>query len=182
MIEDIIKRQEELMLEVPHTVRSDALVKMAAGVKVIDVLLRFLGSTGHKPWRPVPLPLVVQDQLLEDLKNRVGVLAYVHHTTAGADREFSDLEHYSRQMVSALGVIEEMIEYLNSLADGSSRQRRLEELVDVFFFYLEQVILGEFSWDEVEKEYVRKWDVNMERYRRAKEGDYEWNHRGKGSL
>lgn len=181
-IEDLINKQQQLMLKVPHTVRPDALVKMEAGVKVIDTLLRFLNSTGHKPWRPIPLSPIVQEGLLKDLSERVGVLAYVHHTTVGADRDFSKLDHYTRQLVSAYGVIEETIEYVNSLSDGSERPHRLEELVDVLFFYMEQMILGEFTWEEIEAEYHRKWAINIKRYEDAKKGDYTWDQRGKGSL
>lgn len=182
MIEDLIKKQQELMLRVPHTVRPDALVKMAAGVKVIDTLLRYLNSTGHKPWRPVPLSPIVQQGLLKELGEKVGVLKYIHCTCAGADKDFSNQEHYSRQLVSALGIIEETVEYMSSLSDGSSREHRLEELTDVLFFYMEQMILGEFRSEEVEAEYGRKWEENMDRYKRAEQGDYTWDRRDKGGL
>lgn len=182
MIEDLIQKQQALMLKVPHTVRPDALVKMCAGVRVIDTLLRFLNSTGHKPWRPVPLSPLVQERLLKDLKVKVSVLAYVHHTTAGAQEDFDNLEHYTRQLVSAYGVIEETLEYVNSLSDGSGRAHQLEEVVDILFFYMEQMILGGFTWEEIEREYHRKWAVNIKRYEDAKRGDYAWDERGGDSL
>ncbi len=59
-IEDLITKQLQLMDKVPHTVRPDSLVKMEAGVRILDTLLRYLNSTGHKPWRPTPLSPIVQ--------------------------------------------------------------------------------------------------------------------------
>ena len=181
-IEDLIKKQQDLMLKVPHTVRPDALIKMQAGVKIIDTLLRFLNSTGHKPWRPIPLSPIVQEGLLKELEEKVGALAYIHRTTAGADEDFSNFDHYARQLISAYGIIEETLEYVNSLSDDSGRAHQLEEFTDILFFHLEQMILGGFSWAEVEEEYVRKHAVNLERYRRAEEGDYGWDKRSEGGL
>lgn len=89
----------------------------------------------------------------------------------------------TRRMVAGLGVIEETLEYLNATGHKPwrpiplSREDQLEELTDILFFYLELMVLGGFSWAEVEEEYVRKWKVNLERYRRAKEGDYDWDKR-----
>lgn len=182
MIEDLIHKQEELMLKVPHTVRPDALVKMAAGVRVIDTLLRYLNSTGHKPWRPIPLSPIVQEGLLKDLKEKVSTLAYIHRTTAGAGNNFDHQDHYARQLVSAYGVIEETIEYVNSLSDNSDRAHRLEELVDGLFFFMEQMILGEFTWKEIETEYHRKHAINLKRYEDAEKGNWDWDKRKGGSL
>jgi len=182
MIEDLISKQEELMQRVPHTVRPDSLVKMESGVEIIDTLLRFLNSTGHKPWRPIPLSPIVQDGLLKELKIKVDTLAYIHHTTAGAEKNFDNVEHYSRQLISAYGVIEETLEYVNSLSDGSDRTHQLEELTDGLFFYLEQVILGGFSLKEVEEEYSRKWTVNIKRYEYGAKGNWDWDKRKGGRL
>lgn len=176
---DLLSKQRELMEKVPHTVRPDALMKMCVGAKVIDALLRFLNSTGHKPWRPVPLPPMVQQGLLKELKDKVNLLAYVHRTTMGADKDFGGSELYSRQIVSVFGVIEEAIEYLNSLTDGSDRAHRLEECTDVQFFFMELMLLDGFTWDDVESEYQRKWKVNMKRYEDGAKGDYSWDDRGK---
>ena len=41
-IEDLLKKQQELMDRVPHTVRKDAHMKMLAGVGIIDALLKYL--------------------------------------------------------------------------------------------------------------------------------------------
>jgi len=91
-------------------------------------------------------------------------------------------------VVSALGIIEETMEYLNSIGFKSwrpnplPRQNQLEKLTDILFFYLELVIMSEFSWPEVVQEYHRKWEVNMDRYKRAREGDFSWDKRIEGGL
>lgn len=94
----------------------------------------------------------------------------------------------ARRMVAGLGVIEETLEYLNSTGHKPWRPNPLQhsaqlgEITDILFFYLELIILGGFNLQEIEEEYVRKHAENLERYRRAKEGDYSWNHRDKGEL
>lgn len=88
-------------------------------------------------------------------------------------------------VIAAMGLIEEALEYLNSIGFKSwrpvplPREEQLEELTDQLFFFLEEVVFSGFSWKEVEEEYARKWNVNMERYRKAKEGDFSWDERGK---
>ena len=169
------------MAKVPHDVSSSSLVKMEVGAKVIDTLLRFLNSCGTKPWRPRPLSPIVQQGLRKELLDKVSLLSYVHSTNFGADKDFSNIAHYARQLVSVFGIIEESIEYLNTIGK-KTRQESLEEITDILFFYLELVLLGGFSLEEIEDQYVRKHAVNLERYRRAKEGDYGWDDRGKGEL
>jgi len=180
-INKLITMQTQLMKEVPHELRPESFVKMAVSVKIIDTLLRYLNSTGHKPWRPIPLDQEIQDSLMAELKMNVGLLEHIHEHEAGADQDFSMLSNYSRQLVSAFGVIEETLEYLSSLVKGTDEEK-LEEFTDVLFFYIELMVLGKHQWTGVEKEYVRKWHVNMERYRKAKEGDYSWDKRSKGGL
>ena len=114
----LLEMQKQLMEKVPHGVTPSTARRMVAGLGVIEETLEYLNSTGHKPWRPNPLP----------------------------------------------------------------RPAQLEEITDILFFYLELIILGGFTWQEIEEEYVRKHAENLERYRRAKEGDFGWNHREKGEL
>jgi len=88
------------------------------------------------------------------------------------------------RVVAGLGLIEETLEYLNAVGFKSwrpeplSKEDQLEELVDILFFYLEMIILSGFSLDEVFEGYHKKWKVNLERYKRAKMGDYGWDKRG----
>jgi len=183
-MEKLLEKQKELMASVPHDIRPGAFAKMVAGVKVVDVLLRYLNSTGHKPWRPNPLPDVVQQSLLKDLETSVATLVFIHRTDMGADKNYDHLGLYPRQLVSTFGIVEEAIEYFNNLHPNSDAtpEDRLEELTDVLFFWLEQLALSGFTWAMVEAEYQRKWAVNMDRYRRAKEGDYGWDKRGENKL
>ena len=86
-------------------------------------------------------------------------------------------------VVAGFGVIEEVLEYLNTIGFKSWRplplteEEQLEELTDILFFYLEMIILSGFTPDQVERQYHIKHGVNLERYRKAKEGDYGWDKR-----
>lgn len=89
----------------------------------------------------------------------------------------------ARRMVAAWGIVEEVAEYLNSTGHKPwrpyplTREEQLEEIADVQFFNLELIILSEFTWEEITSKYVQKHAVNLERYRRAQEGDYSWDDR-----
>jgi len=181
-INELLDMQKQLMEEVPHELRGTSALRMVAGYGLIEVLLKYLNSTGHKPWRPIPLSEDVQQEYLQELKARVFAMGEIHEDTTLVGKSFTDdTKHFFRQLVSAYGIIEEAIEYMNSLKTGT-RAEQLEELTDGLFFYLEQVLLSGFTWEEVEAEYKRKWEVNMDRYRRAKAGDYDWDKREEGKL
>lgn len=182
ILDDLLTKQERLMELVPHTVRPDAAVKMRVGLKVIDVLMRFLNSTGHKPWRPTPLSPLVQQSLFSELENNVNILGYVHSTNAGADQDFSASEADLRKMISAFGIIEESVEYMNSVFNKDGDDHKLEELVDMYFFLLEQTAMSGFTLEQVEIEYHRKWLVNIKRYEDGAKGDYKWDKRDKEVL
>lgn len=93
----------------------------------------------------------------------------------------------ARRMVAGLGIIEETLEYLNSTGhkpwrpNPLSEDEQLVELTDILFFYLEEIIMSGFAWEQIQARYVLKHAENLERYRRAKEGDYGWDHRGEGT-
>ena len=180
-MEKMLVMQQDLMDKVPHDLRPDSYVKMAAGVKIIDTLLRYLNSTGHKPWRPIPLSQGIQDLLIVELVQKARLLQHIHSSDVGVDEDFGDQAHYQRQLVSAFGIIEETLEYMDALVT-KTRAEQLEELVDILFFYMEQAILGGFTWEEIEEEYVRKHAVNLKRYEDAAKGDYSWDKRSEGGL
>ena len=182
ILDNLLEKQKELMARVPHTVRPDSAVKMWIGVKIIDTLLRYLNSTGHKPWRPEPLSPVVQQNLLNDLREHVRTLGYASSTCFGADQDFSASEYDLRKLISALGIVEESIEYINSVFKADTEDHKLEELVDIYFFLLEQTAMSGFSLEQIEAEYHRKWDVNIKRYEDGAKGDYSWDKRDKGEL
>jgi hypothetical protein len=87
------------------------------------------------------------------------------------------------QVIAGMGIIEETLEYLNTIGFKSwrpnplPRDRQLEELTDILFFWLEELLLSGFTWAEVVEQYNLKWQENMERYRRAEKGDYGWDKR-----
>lgn len=86
-------------------------------------------------------------------------------------------------VVAACGLIEEVMEYLNSIGFKSWRpnplpkESQLEELTDIIFFVLELIILSGFTWEEIRKEYGRKWAVNMKRYEDASKDVWGWDDR-----
>ena len=172
----LLDMQRQLMEKVPHAVRPDVLLKMGAARNIIDTLLLYLSSCGHKPWRPNPLPEELQDDRLELFLKQVNRLKAFHEQPQET-RLLVDTRS-TRTLVSALGVIEETIEYLNTLVKVKpDRLDQLEEITDMLFFYLEMVAMSGFSWEQVEAEYVRKHAVNLKRYEDAKKGDYGWDDR-----
>ena len=93
------------------------------------------------------------------------------------------------QMTAGLGIMEEAHEYLNAIGRKPWRPRalseeaRLEELADIFFYYLELVLLSGFTWEQVVERYKSKHVENLERYEKGSKGDFSWDDRaGKGEL
>ena len=89
----------------------------------------------------------------------------------------------NRIQTSMLGVIEEVIEYGNSLGrkpwrpKPQPREEQLEEFADILFFFLELKAQSDFTWEEIVREYDRKWSVNIKRYNDLKKGDTSWDKR-----
>ena len=175
----LIYKQKELMAKVPHTVRPDVFPKMLAGRRIIEKLLLYVNSCGHKPWRTKPLVEGVQITNLLNLRAEVDNLVRIHEKHITTVGQVPGAE--SRRLISALGIIEETLEYLNAV-DSGTKAEQLEEVTDILFFYLESVILGGFSWAEIEEEYVRKHAVNLKRYEDAAKGNWEWDKRHEGRL
>lgn len=90
---------------------------------------------------------------------------------------------HQAKVVAGLGLIEETMEYLNAIGfktwrpEPLSREDQLEELTDQLFFFLEEVILSGFAWEEVVAQYHRKHAINLQRYEAAKRDDYSWDKR-----
>jgi len=91
-------------------------------------------------------------------------------------------EHQAN-VVASLGLIEETMEYLNAIGFKTWRpnplpeEDQLEEITDVLFFYLEMVISSGFSWERIVQQYHKKHAINMQRYKDAAAGNYEWDRR-----
>jgi len=176
-IPELLGMQKKLMEEVPHEVRPDVWPKMTAARSIIESLLLYLTACGHKPWRPQPLTEEERDKRLTNLVTKVSILITMHHDSFQIEVD----EGLSRKVISAFGIIEESLEYINAVVQDDELNK-LEELTDQLFFYLEQVAMSGFTLQQIEAEYKRKWQVNMKRYENAKKGDYSWDERNKGEL
>lgn len=174
--------QRQLMDQVPHEMRPEVYSRAVVAKVVIERLLLYLNSLGHKPWRPNPLSEEAQAQALARFTEAAIVLGTDDGTVVMWLSEQNIEGPIPRDLISGLGVIEETIEYFNSQIEPSPRAEQLEEYTDILFFFLELGILGGFPWEEVAKEYVRKWHVNIERYERGKRGDYSWDNKDKEKL
>jgi len=185
-MEELLGKQEQLMEKVPHAVTTSTELLMLDAIGAITDMIVLLGAHGHKPWRPKPLSDEQRSDMLAKLKS-------------SADEYMSRAEYFpsivqeprdtaqTRVLISVLGVIEEVIEYfdaayLHLTTDADNKGNQLEEITDILFFYLELVAMSGFTLDQIEKEYKRKHAVNLERYRRAKEGDFRWDKRSEGTL
>ena len=84
---------------------------------------------------------------------------------------------------AAWGIIEETLEYLNTIGYKSwrnqplSRNDQLEELTDILFYFLELVVLSPFTWDEITEQYLKKHEEVMERFAAVERGDFSWDKR-----
>lgn len=195
VVDEILRKQKELMGAVPHPLREDAHLRMLKAKNVIKFLLLYLNSTGHKPWRPNPLPRDEQTKNLFMAGFALKDLEEAHLKYPGPSSVVNDTIG-SRILVSTFGGLEEIIEFYDSWLERSqvagwqggmtnadldkeNRAHMLEEITDELFYFLERMILVNFTWEEVINEYHRKWEVNMKRYADAKKGDYTWDDRGK---
>ena len=95
----------------------------------------------------------------------------------------------AHQITCGLGIIEETLEYLNSIGRKPWRptplppEKQLEELVDILHFYLELILISPFDWNDIVIEYTRKHAINLKRYADGAKGDYSWDDKGeKGEL
>jgi len=98
-------------------------------------------------------------------------------------------EAMAHQITCGLGIIEETMEYLNSIGRKPWRpvplppEKQLEELVDILHFYLELILRSPFDWGDLVIEYKRKHAINLQRYEAGSRGDFSWDDKGmKGEL
>lgn len=187
----LIVAQQNLMDAVPHPLRDDALNNMLAVKDVTEKMLLYLASTGHKPWRPNPLPKEERAKRHYDLITAIGKAL---DTFKGNDEPSSIIHDdvNTRILTSTFGAIEESIEFYNTQLDlckpqnideyQKNKAHQVEELTDELFYFLERMIMTDINWDMVINEYHRKWEVNMKRYADSKKGDTSWDLRHEGQL
>jgi len=176
-MEDIIKKQKLLMDSVPHPLTPENASISYNMVDVIEKLILYANSLGRKPWRPEPL----SEEKQKEYKDEVKFSFFNMLVQAKQGEKLQSSEEENRMMVSALGIIEETIECFRECVVGHpnkpNRPKTLEEYVDILFFWAELGIENQFSWQEIKREYDRKWAVNMKRYADSKKGDNSWDDR-----
>ena len=90
-----------------------------------------------------------------------------------------------RSLTAGKGLMEETLEYLNSIGtkpwrpNPLPREKQVEEMSDMLHFFLELIILSpsHITWEEIVAEYPRKWKTNLERYAKGKAGNWDWDDR-----
>ncbi len=179
-ITKLIELQKELMEKVPHTVRLEVYPSMIGIKDMMVKSLLYLTSLGHKPWRPDPLSPNTQINRLNSLQYSVNRLQEMRHGVINLPDDHEKYDTWTRKLISGLGIIEETLEHLSGVAD-EDEENQLEEITDILFFYLEQVIMSGFTWEQIEAQYIKKHAINLKRYADAEKGDYSWDKRGEGT-
>ncbi len=179
-LDNLVSMQKELMESIPNGVfinpkYNDLFYSL---MKVFTLEAKLLNSTGFKSWRPVPLSEVKQQEIKEDLGKAL-IQYNLDHVRMRSPQE-SD-SHVSLVVrtdlaVPVMGMIEESVEFFNALQE-KDEEHAFEELVDIFFFFLEALILFGKSFAQVEERYKTKWKENMSRYERGQKNDYSWDNR-----
>ena len=116
---------------------------------------------------------------MDDIETLLEMQAEIMAHVPGGDTP----ERMAHQITCGLGIIEETMEYLNSIGRKPWRPQplprgaQLGELVDILHFFLELIIRSGFSWAETMEAYKAKHQENLQRYEKAKAGDYSWDKR-----
>lgn len=103
-MEHLIAKQKKLMEQVPHGVSELTARRMVAGLGIIEETIEYLNSTGHKPWRPVPLSEGDQLEEITDILFFYMELVVMSSFTWGQieaeyDRKFAvNLERYEKAL------------------------------------------------------------------------------------
>jgi len=171
-LNDMFEDQKELMKQVPHEVRLDAVHQMETGCKIIESLLLYLNSIGRKPWRPSQLPYESQYAFLSQLQNNLTNLRNFHLQDA-KDKTLKDTKQI-RMLTAAYGSIEETLESLNGFHKNTNT---LEEITDQFFYWMEQAIIAGITPEQIINQYKAKHEINIKRYTSLKSGDTSWDDR-----
>ena len=171
-------KQQELMDRVPHDLNPYQEKNMVHAMSFLSKFYEYLNSTGHKPWRPKPLPLHQRVAMRDgaDSAYTVFKLDSLSPTTALTAEQ-------QRIMVSCHGMIEESIEFFETFMDPNKTEAdKVEEYTDILFFFTEAGITAGITPEQLMAEYSRKWDVNIGRYEALEKGDTSWDKRGEKGL
>jgi len=113
-----------------------------------------------------------------------------YNACADANAKLAEVQDKYHVDFSSPNAIEKAVEDLDldKMIDLASELQLLhanilEEITDELFFYLERMILLGFTWEDIVDQYHRKHSINLNRYKRFKEGDTSWDTRAtKDSL
>lgn len=172
------KKQIELIERVPHKLNEAQELSMVNSIQFLSAFFEYLNSTGHKPWRPGPLPDEQRSRMKETMDARYHDFKYhnPHDNPMLTERE-------QRLLVSCHGIIEETIEFFEALIRGDkTRTDVVEEYTDIQFFYLEAGVFASITPDELMAMYLRKHARNLQRYESLEKGDTSWDKRGEDGL
>ena len=61
--------------------------------------------------------------------------------------------------------------------DRLSKEKQLEEFAKMTILYAQLLILNISSLDNLVAEYDKKWEINKQRWAKANEGNFDWDHR-----
>jgi phosphoribosyl-ATP pyrophosphohydrolase len=183
-IEMMMTMQQKLMDTVPHKVRLDAYSRELIAISVINELIRFINASGRKPWRPAPLDNQKQNEILLRAQFYMNNLTSFHNASFIPSDQYED-SLLVRLTTATVSSIEEDLEFredcsqlLNQHGEAVDKaEQRLEEIADKFFFIMEQMILTDIKPEDVQRKYVEKWQINMNRYAALEKGDTSWDDR-----
>jgi hypothetical protein len=173
-LDPMFKDQQQLISNVPHEVRIDALQQMQTGMRIIESLILYLNSIGRKPWRPNQLQEETQRAYLSQINNHIRDLI-TYHNVRNKNTDLVDTKTV-RLFTATYGTIEESIEFLNGVFKDTNP---LEELTDELFYFMEQAIIAGYTPDQIKAQYDKKHEINLKRYVAGKANDFSWDDRDK---
>jgi len=135
----------------------------------------YYGPKGREPGVQVVDRLVAVDAMDEIFEMQREIMKKV----PGGDMP----EAMAHKVTCGLGIIEETLEYLNSIGRKPWRpqplmpDQQLEELCDILHFFLELILRSGFTWEQLVDRYKEKHRENLQRYEKGAKGDYSWDTR-----
>lgn len=191
-IEELLSMQRSLMEKIPHghEIKPEHSQLVLDAMSAITSILKLLNSVGFKSWRPNALSVKQQEKLRHQAA--IDFTSFmVEHRNVMLHPEDVEPAHIESPglMVADIGELEECTEFFNAIQAFTGTDpydeelstdltlHAREELVDKFFFFLEQVLMFPLTPEELSQEYKRKHAINLSRYEKGKEGDFSWDKR-----
>lgn len=172
-IDKMIESQKLLIANVEHSVDEDNFERMKIVLNIIENAILYINSTGRKPWRATPLAKLHQKNFMKQLDNSYTNLVKMYGVELNPTRVDTPK---LRLLTATFGSIEESLETVNSYNSHKSADI-LEEVTDEFFFFMEKLILLGITPRQLERQYYKKLEINLARYKSTREGDTSWDDR-----